>query len=123
MRAWNGIAVGTVNQIEAGDLIAHEFLDGLVTGKVTAVVDYVYQLTDEQVAYLKEHNALPQGVEEDRKSFQMVSKSARLIFGHFVSDGPSYDHMYMSHDVAVAFFPVRAAGSTLYDSRYTFAGK
>lgn len=103
MTKFNSVAVAPVGSLEHGDLVAFEFLGNVVSGIAVAVVDCVYQLTPDQIEYLKEQRVK---IPENKMDF-VAGPSQRLLFGDFEGHGPNYKHMFIETTKNVAIFPRR----------------
>lgn len=102
----NSIGVTTVANLEAGDLIAYAFLETIVSGKISGIATYGFQLTDTQRAYMTKNNLEIPGYYG--KLGLVAGEGSCLIFGDFRSDGVLLDHhMYMRFTALVAVFPDR----------------
>lgn len=107
MRTFNSVAIAPVRSLETGDMIAYEFLGGVVSGKITGIASFPFQLKPEEIEYMKDNNL---NIPENEYT-SLGGDSVRLIFGDFHSvgirvqavDGPS-NHMYLDYDVNVAVF-------------------
>lgn len=100
MQNFNTITVGTFLQVEAGDLITMAFLDYFISGRVEAVVRWPFQLTEDQIAYMKKQNLnIP-----ENKYMPLGGHTSALYFGDFYGPGTHDKHMFVDDQVAVAVF-------------------
>lgn len=102
------INVGQVRNLEVGDMFAMEFLGGIISGKVSAIVHYVNDLTDEQREYMQKNRMMIPTV----PFAPLGSFTSCLVFGDFVetqeqtlSQGQPLKHMYLEYNKMVAVFP------------------
>lgn len=109
---FNSISVVPVRSLEVGDLIAMEFLRGVISGKVTGIAYKRSDLTSQQLAYMMDNK-----MDLPTEAFELVSGAhdSYLLFGEF-ENHPS--HMYVSWDVNVAVFhPQPRPGETEIDDK------
>ena len=99
MRRMGTISVGTVDNLETGDLFAYEFIGGVQGGRVIAVVYYGFQLTPEQRTYL----AKKQNIEiPTNENATIGGATEALLFYH---DGKKENHAFIDMNRTMAIFP------------------
>lgn len=99
MNRFNSVLTGPIRSLEPGDLFALRAVsDSIVSGKVTAIVHYRYQLTSEQLQYMRDHGlTIPEGEYE-----AVAGIGSCLVFGELTNHP---NHIYLDYDVNVAVFP------------------
>lgn len=102
---FNSVAISPVASLEVGDLIAREFLGDVISGKITGIVIFPFQLSAEEREYMIKHELT---IPEDEYE-ALGGPKAYLLFGTF--RGTRFhgepDHMYVDGDVNVAVFPYK----------------
>lgn len=101
---FNSVTVAPVRSLEVGDVIAREFLGDVISGKITGIAHWGYELTDEQKEYM-----LSKGLDIPEKYVAIAGNDSCIIFGEFRGTrwNGEPDHMYVNYNVNVAVFPVK----------------
>lgn len=100
----NTVTVSPAISLETGDIIAKGLASSVICGKITGMATYRYQLTEDQVSYMREnHLNVP-----DEPLAHLDTEGSFLIFGDFEGVGilcGQPNHMYLRFDDLVAVFP------------------
>lgn len=99
MKNFNTVCTVPVRSLESGDLFAFRAVsEMLVSGKITGIVHQKYQLTSEQMQYMRDHGlTIPEGEYES-----VAGEDSCLVFGELTNHP---NHIYLQYDVNVAVFP------------------
>lgn len=99
MNRFNCVFAVPVRSLEVGDLFAFRAVsEEIVSGKITGIVHQKYQLTPEQMQYMRDHGlTIPEGDYES-----VAGHDSCLLFGKLTNHP---DHIYLQYDVNVAVFP------------------
>lgn len=97
---FNCVMTAPVRSLEVGDLVAFDsgFTDQIISGRITGIVYYKYQLTLAQLEYMKEKGL---DIPEDPYA-DLAGKGSVIVFGEF-TNWPN--HIYLELDINVAVFP------------------